>query len=251
LPQHLSYGRWTLPDGVLDDPLVRGGDGWFEVNLHGGRRIVEKCLQDAQAAGFTCMEPEVPLITRATTPLGLRLAAVQDRFDPADADPDDLTLVRLLNPPLVAIAGPPNAGKSTLVNRLANRAASLVADEPGTTRDWVEVLAVLCDGQLPIRLADTPGRRATTGVEATAIELSDVVLREADLIVRLLDATRPDQQPAVGRDAIDVWNKSDLHEPSASLAISAATGAGMIRLERGIARSLQVRLDLGERPLLY
>ena len=65
------------------------------------------------------------------------------------------TLRRLLEPAEVVVAGPPNAGKSSLVNALAGRDVSIVSDIPGTTRDWVRTLIDL-DG-VPIWLTDTAG----------------------------------------------------------------------------------------------
>ena len=253
----LRHGDWTLTDGtVLDDPLVRGGDGFFDVNLHGGRRIVEKFIDDALAAGFVRDDtPPGDAIDRwlphATTVDGLRLLLVQ-RDAAGEPDPDDLTLVRLLVPATLAIVGPANAGKSTLSNRLAGTAASLVSDVAGTTRDWVETPALICDGKLPIVLADTPGRRVgALDVEAAAIGLSAEVVARADVVVRLLDATRPDDVPDVGRsDVIDVWNKADLATvPAGAIAISAVTGDGVADVEALVAERLGVHLNRPTRRL--
>jgi tRNA U34 5-carboxymethylaminomethyl modifying GTPase MnmE/TrmE len=62
---------------------------------------------------------------------------------------------RLLEPPRVVLAGPPNAGKSTLANTLVGRAVSIVHETPGTTRDWVTELALIQG--VPIMLTDTAG----------------------------------------------------------------------------------------------
>lgn len=258
-PGRLTHGNWTLDDGsVLDDPLVRGGDGWFEVHLHGGRRIVDRFLEDAENQGFSRVSAQPPSTWRdwlphATTVAGLQLLAAQEHADPADADPEDRTLQRLLKPAIVAIVGPANAGKSTLVNALAGRQASLVADRPGTTRDWVETTAVLCDGRLPVRLADTPGRRddpEMAHVERSAIDLSDRVIDTADLVVRVLDATRPAELPGTRPGTLDVWNKTDLVPAATGLNLSATQRRNIDKLEQEIARRLGCRLDLPPRPLL-
>ncbi len=249
-PGQLVYGSWTLANGsILDDPLVRGGDEWFDVNFHGGRRIVECFFDDAMAAGFLRDDAAIggPVdrwLPQATTELGLRLLLAQ-REQEGEADPADLTLIRLLVPPLIAIVGRPNVGKSSLSNRLVGRAASLVADEPGTTRDWVETPAILCDGQLPVRLADTPGRRNVGGVEGKAIVLSREVIEQADLVIEVRDATG--DASASGRADLVVWNKCDVAQPPADgPAVSATTGEGVAALEALMAERLAVFLD---RPL--
>jgi small GTP-binding protein len=91
---------------------------------------------------------------------------------------------RLIVPGSVVIAGKPNVGKSTLTNRVLGRGASLVADEPGTTRDWVGGLAVL-DG-VAVRWLDTPGVRETEdAIEREAIRMARGVIEGADVLVVL------------------------------------------------------------------
>ena len=113
----------------------------------------------------------------------------------------------------MAIVGPANAGKSTLANRLLLQDRSIVADLPGTTRDWVGETANL-DG-LPVMLIDTPGIRETDDpIERAAIQRSIPAIDSADLVILVLDATRPlapEQQPLLDRfpRAIRVVNKSD------------------------------------------
>lgn len=102
----------------------------------------------------------------------------------------DRMLNRLMAPPLVAIVGPANVGKSTLTNALSGAATSIVADEPGTTRDHVGV-SVEVDG-LVIRLIDCPGLRevdesAEGEIERLAIEASLVVASRADLVILAAD----------------------------------------------------------------
>lgn len=90
----------------------------------------------------------------------------------------------------VVLVGPPNAGKSTLANALIGRDRVIIADRPGTTRDWVSETALI-DGW-PVMLTDTAGIRETTdAIEAEAIRRGREQAGLADLIVVLLDATRP------------------------------------------------------------
>jgi tRNA modification GTPase len=101
----------------------------------------------------------------------------------------DLTLWRLLHPPKIAIVGEPNVGKSTLANRLFGQQRSITADLPGTTRDWVGEMADI--GGMAAMLIDTPGMRETDdAIERGAIAASGEKIREADLVVVVLDATR-------------------------------------------------------------
>ncbi len=90
--------------------------------------------------------------------------------------------VRLRDGALVVIAGPPNAGKSSLFNALLGEARALVTPVAGTTRDAIE--AVLDTPGVPLRLADTAGLRATDDlVERLGIEVSERYLRAADLVL--------------------------------------------------------------------
>jgi tRNA modification GTPase len=125
----------------------------------------------------------------------------------------DRSLWWLLHPPRVAIVGAPNAGKSTLANQLFAQERSITADLPGTTRDWVGEIANI-DG-LAVMLIDTPGQRETSDqIESEAIRRSAAQIETADLVLLVLDASRPlepQQSPLLLRhpQAIRVINKID------------------------------------------
>ena len=88
----------------------------------------------------------------------------------------------------VALVGPPNAGKSSLANALADRAVSVVDSTPGTTRDWVASPGEI-DG-LPVVWLDTAGLRATTDpLEAASVRRTQELLAGADAVVVVLDAS--------------------------------------------------------------
>jgi tRNA modification GTPase len=110
----------------------------------------------------------------------------------------------------VVILGPPNAGKSSLFNALAQRDAAIVTDEPGTTRDLLEVTLEL-EG-LRVRLTDTAGLRDGPGrVEAIGMEKARAKAREADLLLFLQDMADPvdfDLQAEI--PALRVGTKADL-----------------------------------------
>jgi tRNA modification GTPase len=106
---------------------------------------------------------------------------------------------------VVAIAGPPNAGKSTLLNRIAQREAAIVSPYAGTTRDIIEVPLDL-DGY-PVTLVDTAGIRETDDpVELEGVRRAQARAAEADLVLWVVDATRPEAE----------WGLGALKEPPAS-----------------------------------
>ncbi len=173
-------------------------------------------------------------------------AAQQLRSKIASCLSDSGRSERLRDGLVVAIAGPPNAGKSTLLNRLARREAAIVSPLPGTTRDIIEVHLDL-DGY-PLTLLDTAGiRDSTDPVEQEGVSRARSRAASADLVLWVIDAS------ASGATADDVrhrptgavvWllqNKTDLvtegrpsiESPSAkeginrSFAISAQSGAGV------------------------
>ena len=101
----------------------------------------------------------------------------------------------LLRPPRVVLCGPPNAGKSTLANALCGRPASITSAQAGTTRDWVNAAALLTADTicLPVELIDTAGLRETTErLEGESIRRALEQVRQADLVVLVLDGTVQD-----------------------------------------------------------
>ena len=91
----------------------------------------------------------------------------------------------------VVLAGPVNAGKSTLLNLLAGRDAAIVSDKEGTTRDVIEVRLTLSG--IPVRLADTAGLRQTKDViEAEGIKRAESEIGDADLVMLVVDGSQPD-----------------------------------------------------------
>jgi tRNA modification GTPase len=128
----------------------------------------------------------------------------------------------------VVISGPPNAGKSSLLNWLAGRQAAITSAVAGTTRDLVEVPTAI-EGS-PFVLVDTAGlRRSEDEVEAIGIARAEESLATADLILWL---GNPEECPDRDR-AILVQSKADLQpepNPHADINVSAETGEGMNQL---------------------
>jgi tRNA modification GTPase len=139
----------------------------------------------------------------------------------------------------VAIVGPPNVGKSTLLNTLAGRKAALTSNIAGTTRDVIEVRMDL--GGLPVTILDTAGLRvAGDDIEKLGIDLAKERAVRADLRVILLE--NGDAKPAMEPQPGDVMSvsKSDLGAGD----FSALTGEGVDELVSRISRELETRASL-------
>lgn len=150
---------------------------------------------------------------------------------------------RLRDGLVFAIIGPPNAGKSTLVNSLAAREVAIVSETPGTTRDVLEVRLDL--GGVPVTLLDTAGlREARDPIEAEGIRRARARMAEADLVVLVADDGYFD--PIDVAEIIHVHTKADLGG-GGGLAVSAATGAGMDGLRDALAAAAH-RLTQREGP---
>jgi tRNA modification GTPase len=135
----------------------------------------------------------------------------------------------------VVLAGPPNAGKSSLFNRLIEEERSIVSEIPGTTRDWVEAWISLSG--VPVRLVDTAGLRSTEhAVEKIGVERSLKLLAAADIAVFVIDGSAfagelpPEARTREVKKSLLVWNKADLApSPPASCftPLCAKTGEGV------------------------
>jgi tRNA modification GTPase len=118
---------------------------------------------------------------------------------------------RLRDGLVIAIAGPPNAGKSTLLNRLANRDAAIVSPHAGTTRDVIEVHLDLAG--YPLVLIDTAGiRDSADPIEQEGVRRARDRAGQADLVLWLVDASASEEIPSekFGTDVWTVRNKMDL-----------------------------------------
>src|ERR1043166_7821318 len=210
------------------------------------------------------------------------LALVEARIDFSDQDmPDDLIAPalaiarqlhdeiadtlrderrgeRLRDGLVVAIAGPPNAGRSSLLNAIAKRDVAIVTPHAGTTRDVIEVHLDL--GGYPVTLLDTAGIRAAEDpVEVEGVRRARERAEAADLVLWVTDATagEGDSGQAGGAEVWQVRNKIDLlsTKPSScqsgqTLAISALTGAGLPELIAALARHADTALAGAETSLV-
>ncbi|AMA54981.1 tRNA uridine-5-carboxymethylaminomethyl(34) synthesis GTPase MnmE [Bradyrhizobium sp. CCGE-LA001] len=145
---------------------------------------------------------------------------------------------RLRDGLVVAIAGEPNVGKSTLINQLARREVAIVSPYAGTTRDVIEVQLDL-DGY-PVTVIDTAGIRETDDpVEQEGVRRARARAEDADLVLWLVEGSQPTQRP----DGT-VWivrNKIDLGgvgagQPPGEFGISASRGDGIPELVEALVR---------------
>ncbi|MFL5034532.1 MAG: tRNA uridine-5-carboxymethylaminomethyl(34) synthesis GTPase MnmE [Microvirga sp.] len=143
----------------------------------------------------------------------------------------------------VVLAGPPNAGKSTLLNAIARRDVAIVSAIPGTTRDTIEVRCDLCG--LPVTFVDTAGLRDTSDpIEIEGVSRTRAHIEQADLVLWLAapDCGDSGDNPGLptGVAGLRIGTKSDLAAPpaGADLTISAKTGAGLPALLDRVAALL-------------
>lgn len=152
----------------------------------------------------------------------------------------------------LAIVGAPNAGKSSLFNRLLEQDRAIVTDIPGTTRDLVSETVEFAG--IPVRLVDTAGiREAHELVEKLGIERSYQAISDADLTIVVIDGASSADAADLIRKAEEAGrhlvarNKSDLpnfHPEPGQLAVSAKTGEGITELRQAVLDHLAPRGEL-------
>jgi len=151
----------------------------------------------------------------------------------------------------VAIVGPPNAGKSSLLNRLAGREAAIVSEEAGTTRDVLEIRLDL--GGVPVTLADTAGLREAAGaIEQEGVRRALARAEAADLRL-VITAPGAGGDFSLAREGdIRVLNKLDLggDVPPGALGVSALTGQGLDLLEATLRERVGAAYETQEHPLI-
>ena len=195
-------------------------------------------------------EDDVPGALAATAGPGLDalMGALETHLD------DDRRGETIRDGFMIAIIGPPNAGKSSILNRLAKREAAIVTDIPGTTRDIVEVRLVLAG--FPVIIADTAGlREASDRVEAEGVRRALKRAGEADLRIGVVDAASALRLEGLAlRDGdIALVNKTDRNRPDLPegvMAVSALTGEGFDQLDAQLRAIVTERLSRREMPAI-
>lgn len=151
----------------------------------------------------------------------------------------------------VAIVGPPNAGKSSLLNRLAGREAAIVSEEAGTTRDVLEVRLDIAG--VPVTLADTAGlREAANAIEREGVRRALARAEAADLRLVLVAPGAGGDFSLAREGDIRVVNKLDLDAevPEGAIGISALTGQGLDALEAALREKIGAAYEAQEHPLI-
>lgn len=275
-------------DEVIVARVDEDDDARFEINCHGGVVAVNavlKCLKEAGARVIPWQSlqpgraPKDPLsaeairaaaldaLPSATTRLGATMllhqagGALNRAVEALAAQPGPESILRLratwclgralLNPPRVAIVGPPNTGKSTLLNALLEEERVIVHHEPGTTRDVVRETVSICG--MPFELMDTAGIRETEDeVERHAVGLAARMAAGADIVLTVYDVSEvssvPIDLPGSTARIIRVANKIDLLEGtvasmSSSVAISAHEHRNLSALEDALLEPYRKHLN--------
>jgi tRNA modification GTPase len=228
----------------FDGALGRLYDDWR-------RRLLEALARLEAAIDFSPEEADVPPDLLAVVRPAIERLASEIAAHLADRRRGE----RLRDGLTIAVLGPPNAGKSTLVNRLARREVAIVTPEPGTTRDVLEVHLDL--GGYPVTVLDTAGlRQPVDAIEAEGVRRAQARAVHADLRLLLFDgAVWPDLDPATlalaGEESLCVVNKADLAPlPPAldvgglpALPLSCRTGEGFERLLEALGAAAAERLS--------
>ena len=277
----IYYGRWNSEDLII----VRISESTFEIQCHGGRIAIDRIRDDLQDAGatkemagdgqrLTTIQEQLERIVERRLPAarsrkiaGLILAQATNslsddltQLKSADLDSASGANIRqrlerwqnvadhLSEPWRVVLAGTPNVGKSSLINAIAGMERSIVFDQPGTTRDIVEI-DTLIDGW-SFRFVDTAGLRIEGDagqIESLGIQQSYLAASECDVLCLVVD-DRPESQASIERlmpsnlpmHTIVVRNKCDLAMDAAEslcastpfkalprINVSASTGHGL------------------------
>jgi tRNA modification GTPase len=226
---------------------LRSMQGEFSAQIHELQAQITELRAYSEAA-IDFPEEEVDFLSGAA--LTGRLASILERFESIFAAARQGSLLREgLN---IVIAGRPNAGKSSLLNKLVGDEVAIVTDQPGTTRDVLRQHVHL-DG-LPLNLIDTAGLRpATDVVEAEGVRRAVNELAKADRVLYILDAAvATDWAEALAQLPASIpvtliFNKIDLTGEPASLDetssppqiyLSAKTGAGLALLREHLKKTV-------------
>jgi tRNA modification GTPase len=280
----ICFGRWVNDPANAGEDLVvvRHSLERLEVHCHGGHAAAEAVIASLERLGAMRQAWPDWLADTATDPIGIEAFEAMAHVAGSRAARilvrqasgllhNELTRIaslppiergeavdrllaasrvglRLADPWRVVLAGPVNAGKSSLANALAGHARSIVSPEPGTTRDVVTTRLVL--GGFDVELFDTAGLRdpeaAASNTERAGIARAEAAAGSADLVLRVVPADVPNPVGlalAPGPHDLVVVSKADLAMPGfevpvGSIRTSAVTGLGIAELVDAIVARL-------------
>lgn len=271
--------------GIDEGLAICIGENNAQLMPHGGPRVVQKlieyltselgCVYDPQPdtmamypeAGSQIEADMLDAIAYAASPAAIDLLAKQPQLWAMLLEQKGLSagqtlaiadhsriLDRLIDPPRVVVVGQPNVGKSTLTNALMGQAVSIVADLPGTTRDWVggvvELAPSVASQAVAVHWLDTPGlRESDDRIEQRAISLASQQIEQADILIAMRDPEQAWPDTASLPRSPDLWvvNKVDsARSPEtydgmaaeSPLHISAEQDRNLGRLQRLVIESL-------------
>jgi len=263
-----EFTRWAFLNGKMDLIQAEAVADLIHARTEVQRSVAERQLRGALSERMGALATRM---TEILAEIEANIDFIEEGIDAFDApralatighqlgEIDDLLGSAAFARPLrdgfrVVIAGPVNAGKSSLFNRLLGDGRAIVTDIPGTTRDVLRE-SISIDG-IPFVIHDTAGLReaGSDRVEAIGIERARGAVLDADVIVFVVDgseAPAPDVRRALGHldaaRALVVVNKSDL-PPHADvtamidrpvIAVSAETGAGVDELKRALLATVR------------
>ena len=250
----LDYGQAESVLDLVDAKTSRAADAALE-GLSGRRRRALRTLYETALDLSTRLEhaldvDEGELPADFLPSIHSSLITLHSSLREAIAHANEGRLLR--NGALVVLAGPPNAGKSSLMNALLEENRAIVSDVPGTTRDSIEEWIDL-EGW-PIRLTDTAGiREAKDEVEVEGVKRAEDLIAKADLVLWLSTPSSLIPHPSSlipHPSSLLVHPKCDLGRGE-GLNVSAKTGEGLGDLRRAIVAKLEEkvgRADFGEAP---
>ena len=244
----LDYGQAESVLDLIDAKTARAADAALE-GLSGCRRRECRALYEQALDLSTRLEHALDIDEGELPPdflpsVNSQLSTLNSQLRAAISKAAEGRLLK--SGALVVLAGPPNAGKSSLLNALLEENRAIVSDVPGTTRDSIEAWIDL-DGW-PVRLVDTAGLRdARDEIESEGVKRSEELVSKADLVLWLGDSPSVSRLPS---SVLKLHPKCDLGRGE-GLNVSSKTGEGLEDLKRAIVAKLEEKVaaaDEGDVP---
>ena len=253
-----EFTRRALENGNLDLTQVEGLADLIESETEAQRRLAIRSMDGALSSKVQGWRKD---LIRAVSLIEATIDFADEDI-PTDVTPEVLDLINKTQTDIkseikgsfaaeriregfeIAIVGPPNIGKSTLLNALAGRDAAITSDMAGTTRDVIEVKMDISG--FAVTLLDTAGIRETTDkIEKIGVDRAKLRAKNADLRLFITQSGVPDDLKLYPEENdIVVIGKSDLLNKTDILAISGKSGEGLDSLLKEISDKLS-RLSIG------